>query len=179
MLTKVCIVKTLVFPLVMCGCESWTIKAEHWRTDAFKLWSWRRFLRIPQTTRRSNQSILKEISPDDKAEAPVLWPPDMKNWLFGKDPDAGKDWGQEEKQGDRGWDGWMASPTQWTLIWANFSRQLKDREAWCAVVYEVTKRWTQLGAWKKTTNPTQHQKLWRQGSAICILTSFPCVSEAC
>ena len=95
----------LCFPVVMYGCESWTIKkAEHQRIDAFELWCWRRLLRIPWTARRSNQSILKEISPRDffgrndaEAETPVLWPPDTKNWLIGKNPEARKDWGQEEK----------------------------------------------------------------------------------
>ena len=67
--TKVCLVKAMVFPVVMYGCESWTIKkAKHWRIDAFKLWCWRRLLRIPWTTRRSNQSILKEISPECSLE---------------------------------------------------------------------------------------------------------------
>ena len=102
LLTKVCLVKAVVFPVVMCGCESWTIKkAEHQRIDAFGPWCWRRLLRLPWTTMRSNQSILKEISPEyslePEAEAPVIWPPDAKNWLIGKDPDAEKDWRQEEK----------------------------------------------------------------------------------
>ena len=103
--TKVRLVKAMVFPVVMYGCESWTIKkAEHWGIDAFELWCWRRFLRVPWTARRSNQSILKEISPgcyigrtDVEAETPILWPPDAKSWLIWKDPDAGKDWGQEKK----------------------------------------------------------------------------------
>ena len=94
-----------IIPVVMYGCESWTIeKAEHQRIDAFELWCWRSLLRVPWTTRRSNQSILKEISPEYsleglmlKAETPILWLPDAKNWLILKDPDAGKDWGQEEK----------------------------------------------------------------------------------
>ena len=85
--TKVHIVKAMVFPIVMYRCESWTVKkAESRRIDAFELWCWRRLLRIPWTARRSNQSILKEISPeyslegnDAEAEAPVLWPPDTKN----------------------------------------------------------------------------------------------------
>ena len=90
----------------MYGCESWTIKkAEHQRTDAFELWFWRRLLRVPWTARRSNQSILKEIGPgcslegltDAEAETPVLWPPDVKSCLIGKDSDAGRDWGQEEE----------------------------------------------------------------------------------
>ena len=130
LLTKVCIVKAMVFPVVMYWCESWTIKkAEHGRIDAFELWCWRRLLRIPWTGRRSNQSILKEINPewkitgrtDAEAEAPILLPPDGKGRLIGKDPDAGKDWRQEEK-GMMGWDGWIASPTQWTQVWANSGR---------------------------------------------------------
>ena len=98
--TKVCLVKAVVFPVVMYGCESWTIKkAEHQRIDAFELQCWRRLLRVPWTARRSNQSIPKEIieRTDAEAEAPILCPPDVKNWLIGKDPDAGKDWRQEEK----------------------------------------------------------------------------------
>ena len=85
--TEVHLVKTMVFPVVMYGCESWTIKkAEHRRIDAFGVWCWRRLLRVPWTARRSNQSILKEISReysleggDAEAEAPILWPPDAKN----------------------------------------------------------------------------------------------------
>ena len=82
--TKVRLVKALVFPVVMYGCESWTIKkAERRRIDAFKLWCWRRLLRVPWTARRSNQLILKEISPDcsldAEAEIPIVWPPDGMN----------------------------------------------------------------------------------------------------
>ena len=84
---KVCLVKAMVFPVVMYGCESWTIKkAEHRRIDIFELCCWRRLLRVPWTARRSNQSILKEISPEYslqglmlKLEAPILWPPYVKN----------------------------------------------------------------------------------------------------
>ena len=102
--TKVHLVKAMVFPVVIYGCESWTVKkAEHWRIDAFELWCWRRLLRVPWTARKSNQSILKEISreyslgrTDAEAETPMFWPPD-EIWLIGKDPDAGKDWKQEEK----------------------------------------------------------------------------------
>ena len=97
--TKVHLVKAMVFPVVMYGCESWTIrKAEHRRIDASELWCWKSLLRVPWTARRSNQSILKEISPECSLEGlmlklklPTLWPPDAKNWLIGKDPDAGKD----------------------------------------------------------------------------------------
>ena len=96
--TKVRLVKAIVFPVVMYGCESWTInKAECQRTDVFELWCWRRLLRVPWTARRSNKSMLKEISPEYSLEGLILWPPDAKNWLTGKDPDAGKDWGQDEK----------------------------------------------------------------------------------
>ena len=98
--TKVRLVKAMVFPVVMYGCESWTVKkAECQRIDAFELSCWRRLLRVPWTARRSNQAILKEISPgnDAKAEAPVLWSPHVKSCFIGKDSDAGRDWGQEEK----------------------------------------------------------------------------------
>ena len=86
----------MVFPLVMYGCESWTIKkAEHRRTDAFELRCWERLLKVPWTSRKSNQSILKEINSEifigrstAKAKAPILWPPDVKSPLSGKDPDA-------------------------------------------------------------------------------------------
>ena len=95
----------MVFPVVVYGCESWTVKkAECRRIDAFELWCWRRLLRVPWTAMRSNQSILKAISPgyffwrtDVEVETPILWPPGAKSWLIWKDPDAGKDWGQEEK----------------------------------------------------------------------------------
>ena len=99
LLTKVHIVKAMDFPVVMYGCEKWTIKkAECQRVDAFELWCWRRFLRVPWSARRSNQSILKEISPEiftgrteAEAGAPVLWPPDLKSRLIRKDPDDGKE----------------------------------------------------------------------------------------
>ena len=91
----------MVFPVVMYGCESWTVKkAECWRIDAFELWCWRRLLRVPWTARTSNQSIQSWVffgRTDVEAETPVLWPPHAKSWLIGKDSDAGKNWGQEEK----------------------------------------------------------------------------------
>ena len=105
LLTKVYIIKAMVFPVVMYRCESWTIKkAECWRIDAFELWCWRRLLRVPWTARRSNRSILKEISPEYSLEGLMLnlklqylGPPDVKSWLVRKDSDAGQDWGWEEK----------------------------------------------------------------------------------
>ena len=81
--------------------ECWTVKkAECRKIDAFELWCWRRLLSVPWTARRSNRSILKEVSPgrtDAEAETPIRWPPNEKSWLIGKYPDAGRDWGQEEK----------------------------------------------------------------------------------
>ena len=122
--TKFRIVKTMIFPVVMYGCESWTIKKNECRTThASELWCWKILLRVPWTARRPNQSILKKNQPwifieRTDAEVPILWSPDVKRWLTGTDPDIGQDEGQEEEV--RGWDGWMASPTQWTWIWANF-----------------------------------------------------------
>ena len=98
--TKFHLVKAMVFPVVMYGCESWTLKkAEHWRIDAFELWCWRRLLRVPWTARRPNQSILKEISPRCSLEGLML---KLKLQYFGHLM--------------RRWDGWMASPTRWTSV---------------------------------------------------------------
>ena len=121
------LVKAMVFPVVMYGCESWTIKkVEHWITDAFELWCWKRLLRVSQTARRSNQSILKEINPEYSLEGLMLklkyFGHLMQRADFGrKDPNAGKDWRQEEKW-MTGQDGWMASPAQWTWVWASSRR---------------------------------------------------------
>ena len=102
--TKVCLVKAVVFPVVMCGCESWTVKKdEHQRTDAFEQWCWRRPLspldckEIQPVHPKRNQSWIFTGRTDAEAEAPILWLPDAKNWLTGKDPDSGKDWRQEER----------------------------------------------------------------------------------
>ena len=121
--TKVCLVKAMVFPVVMYGCESWTLKkAEHRRIDAFDLWCWRRLLRVPWTARRSNQSILKEISPEYSLEGLML---KLKLQYFGHLMQRADSFEktlmlEAEREGDnRGWDGWMASLTQWTWVWAN------------------------------------------------------------
>ena len=112
---KVHLVKAMVFPVVMYGCESWTVKkAECCRNDAFDLWCWRRLLRVPWTARRSNQSILKEIGWNSST-----WPPHAKSWLIGKDSDAGRDWGQEEKGTTEdemaGWHHWFdGHEFEWT-----------------------------------------------------------------
>ena len=120
------LVKTMVFPAVMYRCESWTIKkAEHWKIDAFDLWCWRRLLRVPWTARRSNQSILKEISSEDSLKGLML---KQKHQYFGHLMWELTHWKrlwclERLKVGgegsDRGWDGWMASPTQWTWVWTN------------------------------------------------------------
>ena len=116
----------MVFPVVMYGCESWTVqKAERWRIDAFELWCWRRFLRVLWTARRSNQSILKEISPGYSLEGMML---KLKLQYFGhlmQRVDSSEKIlmlggiGAGGEGDDRGWDGWMASPTQWTWVWVN------------------------------------------------------------
>ena len=117
---KVHIVQAMVFPVFMYGCESWTInKAEHRRIDAFEMWCWRRLLRVPWTARK-NQPWIFIGRTDAETEAPILWLP-VENWLTRKDPEAGKDWGKRRRDG-RGWDGWMASATQWTWVWANSGR---------------------------------------------------------
>ena len=121
------LVKAMVFPVVMYGCESWTIKkAERRRIDAFELWCWTRLLRVPWTARRSNQSILKEISPEYSLEELML---KLKFQYFGhlmwrtdsfeKTLMLGKIQGMRRKGKNGGWDGWMASLTQWTWIWVS------------------------------------------------------------
>ena len=114
------------FPVVMYGCESWTVKkTEHWRINAFELWCWRRLLRVPWTARRSNQSILKKISPEYSLEGMML---KLKLQYFGHRWEELTHWKrpwcwERLKVGgegdDKGWDSWMASPTQWTWVWVS------------------------------------------------------------
>ena len=126
---KACLVKAMVFPVVMYGCESWTIKkAECRRIDAFELWCWWRLLRVPWTARRSNQSILKEISLEYSLEGLIL---KLKLQYFGHLMQKADHWkrpwswerlkarGEGEEGEGRGWDGWMPSPTLWTWVWAS------------------------------------------------------------
>ena len=121
--TKVHLVKAMVFPVVTYGCESWTIKkAEHWRIDGFELWCQRRLLRVPWSARRSNQSILKEISPECSLKGLML---KLKLQYFGhfmwRTDSLKRPWCWERLkaggEGDNsGWDGWMASSTHWTWV---------------------------------------------------------------
>ena len=124
--TKVHLVKAMVFPVVTYRCESWTIKkAECQRIDTFELWCWRRLLRVPWTARRSNQSILKETSPGCSLEGlmqklklqffgHLMWRVDSLEKTLRLGGIGGR-----RRRDDRGWDGWMASPTRWTWVWVN------------------------------------------------------------
>ena len=156
--TKVHLVKAMVFPVIMYGCKSWTLKkTEHWRIDAFKLWCWRRLLKIPLDCKeiqpvspKGNQSWIFIGRTDAEAEIPILWPPYAKNWLIGKDTDTGKGWGQEEKgtTGDEitGWHHWLNGHE-----FEQSLEMVKDREAWHAAVHGVTQNLTWLSDWTTIT----------------------------
>ena len=158
--TKVHLVKAMIFPVIMYGCESWTIKkAKRQRIDAFELWCWQRLLRVPWTARRSNQSIPKETNLN------VHW----KDWCWSWNSSTLATWCKElthwkrpwywerlKARGEgwfRGWDSWMASPTQRTWV-SKLREMVKDRHAWCAAVHGVAKSWTWLSDWKPTKSST-------------------------
>ena len=156
--TKVRLVKAMIFPVVMYGCESWTVKKiECWEIDAFELWCWRRLLRVPWTARRSNQSILKEINPGISLEGMML---KLKLQYFGhlmrrvdslEKTDAGRDWGQEEKgttQDDMaGWHHWLdGRESEWTPGNGDGQGALACCDSWGHKGSDTTERlnWTEL-----------------------------------
>ena len=165
--TKVYLVKAMVFPVVMYGCERWTIKkAECWRIDVFELWCWRRLLRVPWTARRSKQSI-QEISPEYSLEGLMLklklqylatWCEELSHW---KRPWC---WWRLKVGGegdDRGWDGWMASSTQWTWVWASSeSWWWTGKPGVLHVVYGVAKSQTWLSNWTEL-NWVTRKFMWK------------------
>ena len=161
--TKVCLVKAVVFPVVMYGYETWTIKkAEHWRIDAFGLWCWRRPLRVPWSSRRSNQSILKEISPGCSSEGLILkLKPQYFDHLMWRADHLKRPWYLERVRAggegdDRWWVGWMASPTQsMDMSLCKLWELVMDRKAdvlWFMGLQRVAHNWATDMNWLQQPN---------------------------